>query len=101
MRVYKSEPVSVSGRGGARKNSWRGVSGLELPSKICELKCYKPKLLNLVSNYKPIVFQIYIIDREALLNYESTDFLERAMGVWGLAPTSSAEWTAENLKSAQ
>ena len=31
-----------------------GVSGLELPSKICEVKCYKP---NLFSNYKPIAFQ--------------------------------------------
>ena len=35
-----------------------GVSGLELPSKICELKCYKPKVLNLFSNYKPNVFQM-------------------------------------------
>ena len=45
------------GRGGSRKNSW-GVSGLELPSKICEPKCYKPKLLNIFSNYKPNVFQM-------------------------------------------
>ena len=59
------------------------VSGIELPSKICELKCYKPKLLNLVSNCKCNVFQI---DREALFKYESIDFSERHMGVWGLAP---------------
>ena len=31
-------------KGGARTNSWR-VSGLELPSKKCELECCKPKQL--------------------------------------------------------
>ena len=35
-----------------------GESGLELPGTICELKCYKPKLLNIFSNYKPSVFQM-------------------------------------------
>ena len=62
------------------------MSGLELPSKICELKCTKRTLLDLFSNYKPNVFQMYIIDREALLKYESIEFLKRHLGVWGLAP---------------
>ena len=50
--------MKTTSRGGARKNSWGGVSGLELPSKIWDLKCYKPKLFNLVSNYKHNVFQM-------------------------------------------
>ena len=50
--------TTLLSRGCARKNSW-GVSGLQLPSKICELKCYKPKLPNLFSTYKPNAFQKY------------------------------------------
>ena len=39
-------------RGGASKNSCRGVPGLQLPSKECEVKLYKPKLfLNHFSHY--------------------------------------------------
>ena len=47
-------------RGGARKHSGgvRGVSGLELQSKMSELKCCKLTLLNLFSNYKSNVFQM-------------------------------------------
>ena len=57
LGVHFDRNTSTKARGGARKNSW-GLSGLELPSKICELKCSKPKLLNLVSNYKHNVFQM-------------------------------------------
>ena len=83
--LYHLIQESQTLRGGARKSSWGGVSGLELPSTICELKCYKPKLLHLFSNHKPNVFQMQIIDREALLKYKSIDILERYLGVWGLA----------------
>ena len=53
---FQDDSLAKMSWSGARKPSW-GVSGLELPSKIYELKCYKMKLLNLFSNYKPNVFR--------------------------------------------
>ena len=54
---YHGKKHCLVGKGGARKfHGGEGLASLELPSKICELKCYKLKLLNLFSNYKPNVF---------------------------------------------
>ena len=42
-----NETINITGS--ARKNSW-GVSYLELPSKKCELECYRPKFCSLFSS---------------------------------------------------